>query len=185
MSIESQMPSNRLILSHPLLFLSSIFPSIRIFSSESVLRIRWPKYWNFSFSISPPNEYSGLISFKIDWLDLLAIQGTLKSLLLHHSSKASVLQCSTFLMAQLSHPDMTTGKTRALTRQAFVLDRKGNCRPAVREMSVLRKLTIRQRFMLALGMPVRENRADLGESGRNLLIHVFMACLLWAGFQGA
>ena len=88
-------------------------------------------------------------------------------------------------MAQLSHPDMTTGKTRALTRQAFVLDRKGNCRPAVREMSVLRKLTIRQRFMLALGMPVRENRADLGESGRNLLIHVFMACLLWAGFQGA
>ena len=185
MSIESQMPSNRLILSHPLLFLSLIFPSIRIFSSESVLRIRWPKYWNFSFSISPPNEYSGLISFKIDWLDLLAIQGTLKSLLLHHSSKASVLQCSTFLMAQLSHPDMTTGKTRALTRQAFVLDRKGNCRPAVREMSVLRKLTIRQRFMLALGMPVRENRADLGESGRNLLIHVFMACLLWAGFQGA
>ena len=186
MSIESRMPSNRLILSHPLLFLSLIFPSIRIFSNESVLQIRWPKYWSFSFSISPPNEYSGLISFKIDWLDLLAVQGTLKSLLQHHSSKASILQCSTFFMAQLSHPYMTTGKTRALTRRAFVLDRKANCRLAVREeMPVLRKLTIRQRLMLALGMPVRENRADLGESGRNLLIHVFMTCLLWAGFQGA
>ena len=186
MSIGLVMPSNHLILCRPLILLPSIFPSIRVFSNESVLHIRWPKYWSFSFSISPPNEYSGLISFKIDWLDLLAVQGTLKSLLQHHSSKASILQCSTFFMAQLSHPYMTTGKTRALTRRAFVLDRKANCRLAVREeMPVLRKLTIGQRLMLALGMPVRENRADLGESGRNLLIHVFMACLLWAGFQGA
>ena len=120
MSIESVMPSNHLILCSPLLLLPSIFPSIRVFSNESVLRIRWPKYWSFSFSISPSNEYSGLISFRMDWLDLLAVQGTLKRLLQHHSSKASILLCSAFLMVQLSHPYMTTGKTIALTRQTFV-----------------------------------------------------------------
>ena len=116
-SIKSVMPSNYLILCHPLL-LPSIFPSIRVFSNESVLHIKWPKYWNFS--ISPSNEYSGLISFRMDWLNLLAVQGTLKSLLQQHSSKASILRCSAFFMVQLSHPYMTTGKTIALTRQAFV-----------------------------------------------------------------
>ena len=113
------MPSNHLILWHPLLLLS-IFPSIRISSNESALCIRWPKYWSFSFSISPSNEYSGLISFRMDWLDLLAVQGTLKSLLQHYSSIASILQCSAFFMVQLSHPYMTTGKTIPLTRQTFV-----------------------------------------------------------------
>ena len=116
MSIETVMPSSYLILCHPLLFLPSIFPSIRVFSNESLLRIRWPKDWSFSFSISPSNEYSGLTSFRIDWLDLLAVQGTLKSLLQHHSSKASILRCSAFFIVQLSHPYMTTGKTIALTR---------------------------------------------------------------------
>ena len=120
MSIESVMLSNHLILCHPLLLLPSIFPSIRVFSHESVLRIRWPKYWSFTFSISPSNEYSGLISFRMDWLDLLAAQGTLKSLLQHHSSEASILQHSAFFIVQLSHPYMTTGKTIALTRQTFV-----------------------------------------------------------------
>ena len=114
------MPSNHLILCHPLLLLPSIVPSIRVFSNESVLHIRWPKYWSFSFSISPSNEYSGLISFRMDWLDLFAVQGTLKSLLQHHSSKASILQCSAFFIVQLSHPYMTTGKTIALTRHTFV-----------------------------------------------------------------
>ena len=111
MSIESVMPSNHLILCGPLLLPPSIFPSVRVFSNESVLRIRWPKYWSFSFSISPSNEYSGLISFRSDWLDLFAVQGTLKSLLQHHSSKASVLRHSAFFIVQLSHPYMTTGKT--------------------------------------------------------------------------
>jgi len=120
MSIESVIPSNHLILCHPLLLPPSIVPSIRVFTNESVLHIRWPKYWSFSFSISPFNEYSGLISLRIDWLDLLAVQGTLKSFLPHHSSKASVLYHSAFLMIQLSHPYMTTGKTIALTRQTFV-----------------------------------------------------------------
>ena len=120
MSIKSVMPSNNLILCHPLLLLPSTFPSIRVFSNESVLHIRWLKYWIFSFSISPSNEYSGLISFRIDWLDLLAVQGTLKSLLQHHSSKASILQCSAFFMVQLLHPYMTIGKAIALTRQNFV-----------------------------------------------------------------
>ena len=120
MSIASVMPSNHLILCHPLLLLPSIFPSIRVFSNESVLLIRWPNYWSFSFSISPCNEYSRLISFRMDWLDLLAVQGTLKSLLQHHSSKASIPQCSAFFTVQLSHPYMTTGKTIALTRQTFV-----------------------------------------------------------------
>ena len=120
MSIESVMPSNHLILCHPLLLLPSIFPSIRVFSNESVLCIRGPKYWSFSFSISPSNEYSGLISFRMDWLDLLAVQGTLKCLLQHHSSKASNLWCSAFFIVRLSHPYMTIGKTIALTRQTFV-----------------------------------------------------------------
>ena len=120
MSIESMMPSNHLILCHPLVLLPSIFPSIRVFSNESFLHIRWPKYWSFSFSISPSSEYSGLISFRVDWLDLLAVQGTLKSLLQHHSSKTSILQCSAFFIVQLSHPYMATGKTIALTRWTFV-----------------------------------------------------------------
>ena len=116
---QVSMPSNHFILCHPCLLLPSIFPSIRVFSKQSVLRIRWPKYWSFSFSISPTNEHPGLI-FRRDWLDLLAAQGTLKSLLQHHSSKASILWCSAFFMIQLSHPYMTTGKTIALTRQTFV-----------------------------------------------------------------
>ena len=119
MSVESVMPSNHLILCHPLLLLSSIFPCIRVFSNESAL-IKRPKYWSFSFSISPSNRYSGLISFRMDWMDLLVVQGTLKSLLQHHSSKASILQCSVFFMVHLSHPYMTTGKTIALTRRIFV-----------------------------------------------------------------
>ena len=120
MPIASVMPSNHVILCHPLLLPPSIFPSIRVFSNESVLRIRWPKCWSFSFSISPSNEYSGLISFRMDWLDLLALQGTLKSLLQHYSSKASILWCSAFFPVHHSHPYMTTGKTIALTRQTFV-----------------------------------------------------------------
>ena len=114
------MPSKHLILCCPLLLLPSIFPSIRVFSNESALHIRWPKYWSFSFSISPSNEYSGLISFRMDWLDLLAVQGTHKSLLQHHSSKASIIRLSAFFIVQLSHPYMTTGKTTALTRRTFV-----------------------------------------------------------------
>ena len=120
MSIESMMPSNHLVLCHPLLLLPSIFPSNRVFSNESVLCIRWLKYWSFSFSISPSNEYLGLISFRIDWFDLLAVQGTLKSLLQHHSLKASGLLCSAFFIVQLLHPYMTTGKTITLTRWTFV-----------------------------------------------------------------
>ena len=120
MSIESVMPSNHLTLCYPLLLLPSIFPSIRVFSNESVLHIRWPKYRSFSFSISPSNEYSGLISFRIDWFDSLTIQWTLKSLPQHHSSKALILRCSAFFRFQLSHPYMTTGKTIALTRWTFV-----------------------------------------------------------------
>ena len=119
MSIESMMPSNHFILCCPLLLLPSIFPSIRTLSNEMVLPIRWPKYWSFSFIISPSNEYSGLISFRMDWLDLLAVPETLKSLLQHHSSKASILRCSAFFIVQLSHPYMTTGKTIALTRWNF------------------------------------------------------------------
>ena len=120
MSIASVVPSNHLILCCPLLLPPSIFPSIMIFSNELILRIRWPKYWSFSFSISPSNEYSGLISFRMDWLGLLAVQGTLKSLLQHHSSKASILWHSAFFIVQLSHPYVTTGKTKALTRRTFV-----------------------------------------------------------------
>ena len=120
MSIEPVMPSNYLILCHPLLLLPSIFPSIRGFSNESALCIRWPKYWSFSFRISPSNEHPGVISFRMDWFDRLAVQGTLKSLLLHHSSKAPILQCSAFFIVQFSHPYMTTGKNIALTRRTFV-----------------------------------------------------------------
>ena len=120
MSIQWVMLSNHLILCHPLLLLPSIFPSIRVFSNESVLWVKWPKYWSFSFYISPPNEHPGLISFRMDWLDLLAVQGTLKSLLQHHSSKASILLLSAFFTVQLSHPYMTTGKTIALIRRTFV-----------------------------------------------------------------
>ena len=120
MSIESVMPSNHLTLCRPLLLPPSIFPSIRVFSNESVLHIRWPKYWNFSYSISPSNEYSGLISFRMEWLNLLSVQGTLKSLLQHHSSKASILRHSAFFIVQLPHPYMTTRKTVALTRWTFV-----------------------------------------------------------------
>ena len=120
MSIETVMPSNHLILCYPLLLLPSIFLSIRVFSNESAVRIRWPKYWSFIFSISPSNEHPGLISFRMDQLDLLAVQGTLKSLLQHHSSKASILQCSAFFIVQLSHPYITTGKTIALIRWTFV-----------------------------------------------------------------
>ena len=120
MSIELVMPSNHLILCHPLFLLPSIFPSIRVFSNESVLCIRWPEYWSFSSSISPSNEYSRLISFRMDWLDLLAVQVTLKSLLHNHSSKASFLRCSAFSIDQLSHPFVTTGKTITLTRWTFV-----------------------------------------------------------------
>ena len=120
MLIESVMPSSHLILCRPLLLLPSIFPNIRVFSNESALCITWPKYWSFSFSISPSNEHPGLISFRMEWLDLLAVQGTLKRLLQHHSSKASILQCSAFFIVQLSHPCMTTGKTIAFTRRSFV-----------------------------------------------------------------
>ena len=120
MSIESVMPSSHLILCHPLLHLPSIFPSIKVFSDESALCIRWPNHWSFSFNISPSNEHPGLISFRMDWLEILAVQGTLKSLLQHHSSNASILQCSAFFTLQLSHSYMTTGKTIALTRWTFV-----------------------------------------------------------------
>ena len=119
-SIELVMPSNHLILCHPLLLLPSVFPCLRVFSNESALLIRWPKYWSFSFTISPFNEHPGLISFRMDWLDLLAVQGTLKSLLQHHSSKASILGCSAFFIVQLSHSYVTTGKTIALSRWTFV-----------------------------------------------------------------
>ena len=119
MSIESLLPSNHLILCRPLLLLPSIFPSLRVFSNESALQIRWPKDWSFNFNFSPSNEHPGLISFRKDWLDVFAVQETLKSLLQHHSSKASILRCSAFFRVQLSHPYMTTGKTTALTRQTF------------------------------------------------------------------
>ena len=125
MSIELVMPSNHLILCHPLLLSPSIFPSIRVFSNESALRMRWPKYWGFSFNISPSSEHPGLISFRMDWWVILAVKGTLKSLLQHHSSKASILPCSAFFIVQLSYPYMTTGKTVALTRWTFV--EKGLC----------------------------------------------------------
>ena len=132
-SIELVMPSNCLILHRPLLFLSPVFPNIRVFSNESVLHIRWPKYWSFSFNINPSNEYPGLISFRVDWLDLLAVQRTLKSLLQHHSSKASILLHSVFFIVQLSHPYMTTGKTIALTRWTFIISTTTNFEIAVKQ----------------------------------------------------
>ena len=134
-SVELVMPSNHLILCHPLLLLPSILPSIRVFSSESTLLIRWPKYWTFSFSISPSNEYSGLISFRRDWFDLLAVLGTLKSLLQHHSSKASILQHSAFFIVQLSHPYMTTGKTITLTRQTKLRMKEADAEQERKEFS--------------------------------------------------
>ena len=143
------MPYNHLILCRPLLLLPSIFPNIRVFSNESVLCIKWPNNWSFSFNISPSNEHPGLISFRMDWLDLLAIQGTLKSLLQHHSSKASILQCSAFFIVQLSHPYMTTGKTIALTKQTFV--GKGNLyspRKALYTFTFLLKLPCTSVFLL-------------------------------------
>ena len=132
-SIESVMPSNHLIFCHPLLRLSSLFPSIRVFSNESTLPTRWPKYWSLSFNISPSNEYPGLISFRMDWLDLFAVQGTLKSLLQHHSSKAAILQCSAFFTVQLSYPYMTTGKTIALTRQTYTYTRVLGASPGAQQ----------------------------------------------------
>ena len=151
MSIESVMPSSHLILCHPLLLPPSIFPSIRVFSNESVLRIRWPKYWSFSFSISPSSEYSALISFRMDWLDLLAVRGTLKSLLQHHSSKASTLRCPALFIVQLSHPHTTTGKTTALTRRTSV----GKCCPCF----VMRRPALSQLVTVA---PCRHEHGDLG-----------------------
>ena len=145
MSIKLVIPSNHLILCHSLLFLPSIFPSIRVFSNESALLIRWPKYWSFSFSISPSNEYSGLFSFRMDWFDLLAVQGTLKSLPQHHSSKASILWCSIFFMIQLSQPYMTTGKTIAFTRQTFVSKTMSLL------FNMLSRFVLAHTFMLKLG----------------------------------
>ena len=133
LSIELVMPSSCLILHHPLLLLPPVSPNIRVFSNESVLHIRWPKYWSFSFNISPSNEYPGLISFRVDWLDLLAVQGSLKSLLQHHSSKASILLHSVFFVVQLSHPYMTTGKTIALTRWTFIISTTTNVEIAVKQ----------------------------------------------------
>ena len=151
MSIESMVPCNRLILCHPLLFLPSIFPSISVFSNESVLRIRWRKYWSFSFSLRPSNDYSGLISFRMDWLDLFAIQGTLKSLLQHHSLKASILRCSVFFRVQLSHPYMTTGKTIALSRWTFV--------SKVMSLHPNTKLNLRQSFGWSIALPGKEGHS--------------------------
>ena len=152
MSIESVMPSKHLILCHCLFLLPSIFPSIRVFSNESVLCIRWPKYWSFSFSISPSNEYSGLISFRMDWLDLLAVQGTLKSFLQYQSSKVSVLQCSAFFIVQLSHPYMTTGKTITLMRWTFV----GKVMSLL--FNMLSRLIIKYTFFFELEFKNSENR---------------------------
>ena len=143
MPIESVMPSSHLILCLPLLVLPPIPPSIRVFSNESTLHMRWPKYWSFSFSISPSNEHPGLISFRVDWLDLLAVQGTLKSLLQHHSLKASIFQCSVFFIVQLSHPYMTTGKTIALTRQTFV------CKVRSLLFNMLSRLVITFQYLLS------------------------------------
>ena len=178
MSIESMMPSNHLILCHPLLLQPSIFPSIRVFSNESALRIRWPKYWIFSFNISPSNEHPGLISFRMDWLDLLAVQGTLKSLLQHHSSKASILLCSAFFIVQLSRPYMTTGKTIALTRRTFV----------GRAMSLL--LNMLSRFQVSSNSQVLGVRTSLYLWGRHNLTYnsiflKFLFILLCFGCTGS
>jgi len=176
MSIDSVMPSNHLILCRPLLLLPSIFPSIRVFSNESVLHIRWPKYWNFSFSISPSNGYSGLISFRMDWLDLLAIQGTLKSLLQHHSSKASVLRCSTFFMVQLLHPYMTTGKTITLTRWTFV----GKVMSLLFNMLSILDITFLPRskcLLISYVVLYTKEEQNLGNDQINIYKYVFLS--LW------
>ena len=156
------MPSNHLILCHPFLLLPSIFPSIRVFSNESALSIRWPKYWSFSFNISPSNEYSGLISFWMDWLDLLTVQGTLRSLLQHHSSKAPILQCSAFFIVQLSHSHVTTGKTIALTRWTFV----------GKVMSLLFNLLSR----LVIAFPPRSKRLSWLQSPSAVLLESLTVC---------
>ena len=179
MSIESVMPSNHLILCHPLLLLPPILPSIRVFSNESALRIRWLKYWSFSFSISPSNEHPGLISFRMDWVDLLAVQGTLKSLLQHHSSKASILQFSTFFIVQLPHSYMTTGKTIALTRQTF----------ADKVMSLLLNMlsrlvtTFLPRSKRLLISWLQSQSAVILEPPKNKVwhcFHCFLICLPWS-----
>ena len=179
MYVESVMPSNHLILCHPLLLPPSVFPSIWVFSNQSVLLIRWPKYWSFNFSISPSNEYSGLISFRMDWLDLLAVQGTLKSLFQHHSSKASILRCSAFFMVQLSHRYMTTGKTIALTRWIFV----------GKVMSLL--FNMLSRFVIAF-LPRSKHLNfmaavticnDFGTQ-ENKIFHCFTTYLLWSDGTG-
>ena len=175
------MPFSHLILCHPLFLLPPIPPSIRVLSNESTLRIRWPKYWNFSFSISPSKEHLGLISFRMDWLDLLAVQGTLKSLLQHHSSKASILQCSAFSIVQFSHPNMTTGKTIALTRQAFV----GKVMSLI--FNMLSRLVItflpRSKHLLIswlrLKCKVRKHKAFRGNHGQYTLRHKSQQDPLW------
>ena len=179
-SIESVMPSNHLIFCHRLLLLPSIFPSIKVFSSESVLCIRWPKYWSFSFSISPSNEYSGLISFRIDWLDLLAVQGTLKNLLQYHSSKASILWCSAFFIIQLSHPYIIPGKTIALTRWTFV----SKVMSLLSNMlsSVVIALLLRTRCLLISWL--QSPSAVLLEPKKDKVYHCFPIYLPWSDGTG-
>ena len=167
------MPSNYLILCRPLLLLPSIFPSIRVFSNESVLRIRWPKYWSFSFNISPSNGHSGLISFRMDWLELLAVQGTLKSLLQHHSSKASILQHSALFIAQLSHPYMTIGKTIALTRRAFV----GNVMSLLFNMLFRLVIAFLPRSKHLLISWLQSPSSVILEPPQNKVNHCFFICL--------
>ena len=169
MSIESVMPSNHLILCHPLLLLPSIFPSIGVFSNESALRIRWPKYLSFSLRISPSNEYSGLISFRMDWFNLLAVQGTLKSLIQHHSSKASILRRSAFFTVQLSHPYMTTGKTIALTRWTFV----GKVMPLLFNMLFRLVITFLPRSKRLLISWLQSPSAVILEPPQNKVSHCF------------
>ena len=179
MSIKSVMPSNHLIFCHPLLLLPSILPRIRVFSNESVLHIRRPKYWCFSFSISPSNEYSGLIPFRIDWLDLLSVQGTLNSLLQHHSSKASILQQSAFFIVQLSHPYITTGKTIALTRQIFA------CKAVSLLFNMLPRFVIfflprSKRLLISwLPSPPAPPEVILEPMKITSCLHAYILCLLW------
>ena len=177
MSIMLVMPSSHLILCHPHFLLLSIFPSIRVFSNESVLCIRWPKYWSFRFSISPSNEYSGLIYFRIDWLDFLAVQGTLKSLLQHHSLKTSVLWCSAFFVVQISLPYMTTGKTIALTRWTFV----GNVMSLVFNMLSMLVIAFLPRSKCLLISWLQSPPAVILEPKKGVChcFHCFPVCLLW------
>ena len=175
MSIESVMPSSHLILCHPLLLLPSIPPSIRVFSNELTHRMRWPKYWSFSFSISPPNEHSGLISFRMDWLDLLAVQGTLKSLLQHHTSKASSPLCSAFFTVQLSHPYMTTGKTIALTRWTF-----GKVTSLLFNMLSRLVITFFPRSKCLLISWLQSPSAVILGAQKNKVSHCFPICFPWS-----